>query len=162
MGHGDEIVIGDANFPSQSISEADSKYARVVRLDGCKGVDVLAAVLQLLPLDEYVPAPVAVMSRVPSDEARGVNVSIWQAYQRIVDKAEHKPVKIEQIERFKFYERAKKCYAVVASGETALYANIILKKGVLPDPSVVATPAVASADLVNTSAAASTSLNSSV
>lgn len=122
MGHGDELVIGDGNFPGAS-------HARnLVRLDGHGVPAVLEAILPLFPLDAYVPAPAAVMQVVPGDHAE---TPIWDVYQRLCDQYEGHPVKIEQVERFAFYERAKKAYCVVMTGETAIYANIILKKGVV-------------------------------
>ena len=122
MGHGDELVIGDGNFPGTS-------HARnLVRLDGHGVPAVLDAILQLFPLDAYVEAPVALMQVVPGDK---VETPIWDVYQQLCDKYEGKPVKMEQVERFAFYERAKKAYCIVMTGETAIYANIILKKGVV-------------------------------
>ena len=122
MGHGDELVIGDGNFPGASHAH------HLVRLDGHGVPAVLEAILQLFPLDAYVEAPAAVMQVVPGDKAE---TPIWDVYQQLCDKYEGKPVKIEQVERFAFYERAKKAYCIVMTGETALYANIILKKGVV-------------------------------
>jgi len=123
MGHGDEICIGDGNFPAASVNP------RVIRLDGHGVSEVLDAVLQLFPLDVYVKNPVSLMQVVPGDR---VATPIWDVYLEIL--AKHDPrgaAMVEQVERFAFYERARSCYAVVATGETALYANIILKKGVV-------------------------------
>lgn len=123
MGHGDTIAIGDGNFPHASIA----KNSILVRLDGHGAVEVLDAILTLFPLDTYVDAPVSLMEVVPGDN---VETPIWDEFAQIVEK--HQPgAKIGQIERFEFYETAKKCYAVVATGETALYANVILQKGVV-------------------------------
>ena len=120
MGHGDEIVIGDGNFPAASVAQ------RLVRLDGHGVNEILEAVLKLMPLDTYVDAPVALMDNGdPSDTP-----PIWEKYKKTV-KAEEGDKKFELVERFDFYERAKKAYAVIATGETAIYANIILKKGVV-------------------------------
>ncbi|KAK7464551.1 hypothetical protein BaRGS_00008015 [Batillaria attramentaria] len=127
MGHGDEIVLADAHFPSSSVCRCGPKE---VRADGIGGADLLKGVMALLPLDQYVNQPAAVMKRVPEDEAKGLPVPIWDTYQSIVDDAEGKKVQIEQVERFAFYERAKTAFAIVHTGETAQYANIILKKGV--------------------------------
>ena len=121
MGHGDEICIGDGNFPAASIAQ------RLVRLDGHGVTEVLDAILALMPLDTYVEAPVSLMQVVPGDP---VVPTIWDDYKAVVKKHEGDR-KIENIERFAFYEKAKKCYAVVATGESAIYANIILKKGVV-------------------------------
>lgn len=123
MGHGDTIAIGDGNFPHASIA----KNSILVRLDGHGAAEVLDAILTLFPLDTYVDAPVSLMEVVPGDD---VETPIWDEFAQIVEK--HQPgAKIGQIERFEFYETAKKCYAVVATGETALYANVILQKGVV-------------------------------
>ncbi len=120
MGHGDEIVIGDGNFPAASVAQ------RLVRLDGHGVNEILEAVLKLMPLDTYVDAPVALMDNGdPSDTP-----PIWEEYKKTVT-AEEGDKKFELVERFDFYERAKKAYAVIATGETAIYANIILKKGVV-------------------------------
>ena len=118
MGHGDEIVIGDGNFPAASMAQ------RLVRLDGHGVPEVLDAVLRLMPLDTYVDAPVALMDN------NGDGPAIWEKYEEIV-KSNEGEKNIELMERFAFYDRAKKAYAVIATGETAIYANIILKKGVV-------------------------------
>ena len=122
MGHGDEIVIGDGNFPAASNAQ------RLVRCDGHAVPELLDAMLQLMPLDTYVDAPVALMETAQGDP-RPV---IWDEYREIVMKHQ-KNVKPELVERFAFYERAKKAYAIIATGETALHANIILKKGVVTE-----------------------------
>lgn len=122
MGHGDEIVLADGNFPAASIAQ------RLVRCDGHNIPELLDAVLRFFPLDQYVQAPVALMQVVPGDK---IETPIWDVYEEIIKKYELVNNKIENIERFTFYERAKKAYAVVATGEKALYANIILKKGVV-------------------------------
>ena len=123
MGHGDTIVIGDGNFPAASIAAG----SRLVRLDGHGVPEILDAILQLFPLDPYVETPVSLMEVVPGDP---VETPIWDVYATVVKK--HEPdVKIGHIERFAFYDEARKAYAVVATGETALYANIILRKGVV-------------------------------
>ena len=123
MGHGDRIVIGDGNFPHASIA----KDSILVRLDGHGAAEVLDAILALLPLDTYVDAPMSLMEVVPGDP---VETPIWGEFEKIVEK--HQPgTKIGHIERFRFYEEARKCYAVISTGETALYANVILQKGVV-------------------------------
>lgn len=121
MGHGDELCIGDGNFP------AAANAKRLVRLDGHGVSEVLDAILRLYPLDTYVECPVTLMEVVPGDDVKPV---IWDEYKRIIKEREGDK-KIEHVERFAFYERARSCYAVVATGESALYANIILKKGVV-------------------------------
>ena len=122
MGHGDELVIGDANFPAQSMGQ------RCIREDGHGGVELLDAILQLLPLDTFVDAPVTLMQVVPG--TMDGDPPVWEKFQETVNK--HQPgTRTGHIERFAFYERARKAYACVATGERSLYACIILKKGVL-------------------------------
>lgn len=123
MGHGDELVIGDGNFPAASMGR------RLVRLDGHGVPEILEAILALYPLDSYSEAPVALMQVTPGDD---VVPEIWDRYREIVEKHEGK-VRFEEVERFDFYQRAQAAYCVVATGETALYANIILKKGVVTE-----------------------------
>lgn len=122
MGHGDEIVIADGNFPAEAIGK------RVIRCDGHGVPELLDAIMQLFPLDTYTDKPVMLMEVVPGDP---VVPTIWDEYKDIINKYEPENCKIEMIERFAFYERAKTAYAVVATGEEAIYANIILKKGVV-------------------------------
>lgn len=123
MGHGDTLVIGDGNFPHASIA-GDSP---LIRLDGHGCAEVLDAILTLFPLDTYVDAPVSLMEVVPGDN---VETPIWDEFAKIIEK--HQPgTKIRHVERFSFYDEAKKCYAVISTGETALYANVILQKGVV-------------------------------
>jgi len=123
MGHGDELVLGDGNFPSAAYAK------RLVRCDGHGIPELLDAILKFYPLDSYVEAPVILMEVVPGDP----QPAIWQEYKKIVEKYEPENSKIEHMERFAFYERAKKAYAIVATGESALYANVILKKGVVKE-----------------------------
>ena len=118
MGHGDELVIGDGNFPAARVAQ------RLVREDGHTVPELLEAILKLYPLDTYSD-PVYIMQKVPGDN---VETPIWKEFEAITGKYTDKP--LTQIERFEFYERAKEAYAVVTSGETALYANIIIRKGV--------------------------------
>ena len=125
MGHGDELVIADGNFPSQSIG----KNAVVVRADGHGAADILDAVLQLIPLDAYVDKPVALMELVPGDPCG--TPAIWETYRNILTKHEPNNSDIQMTERFAFYERAKNAYLIIATGETAIYANVLLKKGVV-------------------------------
>ncbi|MBQ8508662.1 MAG: L-fucose mutarotase [Clostridia bacterium] len=119
MGHGDEIVIADGNFPSQSVGQ------RVIRADGHGAPELLEAILTLFPLDTY-EKPVYLMAKTPGDP---VETPIWDTYRALVKP--HTSEDVEFIERFAFYERARKAYAVIATGESALYANVILKKGVV-------------------------------
>ena len=124
MGHGDELVIGDGNFPAASTAQ------RLVRADGHGVTALLQALLPLFPLDRFVDKPLALMQVVPGET---IKPTIWEEYRVVA--ARHQPERIaagfEMVERFAFYERARAAYAVLATGETALYANIILKKGVL-------------------------------
>ncbi len=125
MGHGDRIVLADGNFPAESVG----REAIVVRMDGHGVEELLDAVLQLFPLDTYVEKPVQLMEVVPGDT---VETPIWESYRRIIGKYDGRGKNaIGHLERFPFYEEAKKCYAVVATGEGALYANIILQKGTI-------------------------------
>ena len=120
MGHGDEIVIADGNFP------AAANAKRLVRATGMAVPPLLDDILQLFPLDSYVEYPVSLMATVPGDN----EPPIWGTYREII--AKHEPhAKIENVERFAFYERARKAFAVVATSEESLYANIILTKGVV-------------------------------
>jgi len=122
MGHGDELVLADGNFP------AASHACRLARCDGHPIPVLLEAVLKLFPLDGFVERPAALMDRVKGDTTP---TPIWDTYKKIVTRYEPSFSGFEMVERFAFYERAKQAYAVVASGESALYANIILKKGVI-------------------------------
>lgn len=122
MGHGDEMILADAHFPAASHAQ------RLIRCDGHPIPQLLEAVLELYPLDRYVEAPVALMQVVEGD---AVNPVIWDVYQNVLQQSGN-PVQLEYVERFAFYERAKRAYAIVASGETSQYANIILKKGLVP------------------------------
>ena len=121
MGHGDELVIGDGNFPGQSVNE------RCIRCDGHNIPELLKAILELFPLDTYQD-PVYLMAKTPGDT---VETPIWDIYADIVKN--YTDAKMIEVERFEFYESAKKAYAVIMTGESALYANIILKKGVVTD-----------------------------
>ncbi len=125
MGHGDQIVIGDGNFPAESIGRGKP----VIRLDSCGVPELLEAMLQFFPLDPYVERPVTLMEVVPGDP---VETPIWGEYQATVAKYDDRGANaVGHLERFAFYEQAKKAYAVIATGEKALYANIILQKGVI-------------------------------
>lgn len=124
MGHGDEIVIADGNFPSANIAK------RLVRLDGHGVPEILDAVMKFFPLDTYTEKPVALMEVVPGDDIKPV---IWNDYRNIIRKHEPDRCNIEFVDRFAFYKRAKDAYAVIATGESAVYANILLKKGVVKE-----------------------------
>ncbi|MEG0236459.1 L-fucose mutarotase [Cetobacterium sp.] len=121
MGHSDEIVISDGNFPSAGINK------NVIRYDACGVTDILKSILELFPLDEYVEFPVILMKTGEEYEGKP---EIWKEYEEALEENKFKG-KVLEIDRFDFYERAKHAYAVIATGETAIYANIILKKGVV-------------------------------
>ncbi|WP_139992551.1 L-fucose mutarotase [Paenibacillus paridis] len=124
MGHSDEIVLADGNFPGASHAQ------RLIRADGHNVPELLDAILKLFPLDQYVEKPAALMQVVPGDT---VETPIWEQYRAIIEQRTGLSEPFEQVERFAFYERAKKAYAVIATGESALYANLILKKGVITE-----------------------------
>lgn len=127
MGHSDKIVIGDGNFPAQSMG----KNAIVIRCDGHGVPEILDAILQLFPLDIYVDKPVSLMEVMPGDT---VETPIWDEYKKIVAKYDERGAEaIGNIERFAFYEEAKTAYAIIATSEAALYANIMLQKGVVTE-----------------------------
>lgn len=123
MGHGDEIVIADGNFPSESLGR------RVIRADGIGGAAMLDAVLSLIPLDTYSDPNFILMELMDCDKGR-IDPVIWQTYQEIAGKQD-KNLKVGYIDRFEFYRRAQNAYAVIATGEEAVYANILIKKGVV-------------------------------
>ncbi|WP_127580406.1 RbsD/FucU family protein [Paenibacillus koleovorans] len=123
MGHGDEIVFADRNFP------ADTCGKRVIRADGHLISHLLSAVLPYFPLDHAVPNPVAVMSLVGHDQAPPV----WDTYRKLLSGQSESFIDFEYVERFAFYERASQAFAVVSTGDQAFKGNIILKKGVVRD-----------------------------
>lgn len=122
MGHGDTIVIADANFP------ADAMLQRSVRLDGISATDTLSAVLSLLPLDTFITDPAITMQVVGDANA---TPPVVQEFQNLIDTKADAPAKIATLERFDFYDRAKDAFIIVQTGETRLYGNIILTKGVI-------------------------------
>lgn len=122
MGHGDEIVISDAHFPAHNFGR---NCACVLRADGLQADCLLAGIAPLFELDAYVDAPVVMMAPVPGDE---LDPEIERRYRNALDYRGQ----IERMERFAFYERARQAYAIVLTGETGKYGNIILKKGVIP------------------------------
>ena len=123
MGHGDEIVFADAHFPGESLNK------NIIRSDGIKITALIEAVLPLFELDTYVGKPVIMMSAVKGDV---LDEKVEKSYMEIIQKTNPEIKQVARIERFAFYERAKKAFAVVMTGETAKYGNIILKKGVTP------------------------------
>ena len=122
MGHGDEIVIADANFPGASTGPL------CLRADGSSASDVLRAVLSVMPLDTFVPDPALTMQVV--GDAAAVPEAVAE-FQTIIDTIADAPAPIATLERFAFYDRASTAFAVVQTGERRLYGNIILKKGVI-------------------------------
>jgi L-fucose mutarotase len=122
MGHGDEIIFSDAHFPAHSMGP------KVIRADGLKVSDLLAAIIPLFELDSYAP-PLVMMAAVTGDT---LDPSVEQRYLQALTHHEQKELTIERIDRFAFYERAQKAFAIVITGETAKYGNILLKKGVTP------------------------------
>ncbi len=125
MGHSDRLVIADGNFPAESMG----KNAKVIRCDGHGACDILEAILKVFPLDTYVDTPVNLMQVMPGDN---VETPIWDEYAKIIsENTEFGKEAIGNIERFAFYEQAKTAYAIIATGESALYANVMLQKGVV-------------------------------
>ena len=123
MGHGDEIVLADAHFPGETLGK------RVIRADGLRVSDLLDAILPLFVLDTYVDSPVIMMDAVPGDE---LDPTVEESYRVAIDHHRPNTPAIQHIDRFVFYERAQTAFAIVMTGETAKYGNIILKKGVTP------------------------------
>ncbi len=123
MGHGDEIVLADAHFPGESFCD------NVLRADGIQIHDLLAAILPLFELDQYVDNPLIMMDAVPGDK---LDPNVELRYLESIHLTNAHIKSAERMERFAFYERTKKAYAVLITGETAKYGNIILKKGVTP------------------------------
>lgn len=123
MGHGDEIILADAHFPGESYNQ------RIIRADGLKIPALLEAILPLFELDSYVPNPCIMMAAVIGDQ---LDPGVEQSYIKAIKQSNPQISSVERIDRFVFYERAKTAFAVVMTGETAKYGNIILKKGVTP------------------------------
>ena len=127
MGHSDRLVISDGNFPSESMG----KNSIVIRMDGHGVPEVLDAILQVFPLDTYVEKPVNLMEVMPGDT---VETPIWDTYKEIIAKHDERgAATVGNIERFSFYDEAKTAYCIIATGESALYANVMLQKGVVVD-----------------------------
>ena len=127
MGHGDRLVIADGNFPAESVG----KNAVVIRCDGHGIVEILEAILKVFPLDIYVENPVHLMAVMPGDP---VETPIWEVYKNIIARYDTRGEQtVQLVERFAFYEEARTAYAILATGESALYANIMLQKGVVTE-----------------------------
>ena len=123
MGHGDELVIADANFPADSIA------TRLIQLPGIDGVKAAEAVLSVLPLDTYSD-PAFIMDLTDGDKAKGMTEPvIWPMYDELVRKSGAEG--LQKLERYAFYERARKAYAVIQTGEERQYGNLLLVKGVV-------------------------------
>lgn len=126
-------MIADGNFPASSTAKANA--ALFIPAYGLGAAEILDAILTLLPLDKYDPdSAFQVMQVVPNDTNSVSHPEIWHKFSETVEKHEEDWVKLCEVERFEFYERAKKAFAVVATSETAIYANVILKKGVIQPP----------------------------
>jgi len=123
MGHGDEIVLADAHFPGETVN------GRVIRADGLRIPALIEAILPLFVLDTYVPNPIVMMAAVPGDT---LDENVLAAYRAAIERHAPAAPPATFIDRFEFYERAKSAFAVVMTGETAKYGNIIFKKGVTP------------------------------
>ncbi|MEK4426900.1 RbsD/FucU family protein [Solibacillus sp. FSL K6-1523] len=121
MGHGDEIVIADGNFPAASHAQ------NLIRLDGLNIPEILEAILTLMPLDPYADAAIFYMMHGPEV----ATPPIWSEYEAILTKTENSNFTPTKLERFQFYDQAKQAYAIIATSDQALYANVILKKGVI-------------------------------
>ncbi len=127
MGHGDRIVIGDGNFPAESMG----KNAIVIRLDGHGIPELLDAILTVFPLDTYAEHPAVLMELMENDKGK-VETPIWDVYKEIIAKHDSRGDKaVGEIDRFEFYDEAKTCYAIISTGEGAIYANIMLQKGII-------------------------------
>ncbi len=126
MGHGDRIVIADANFPSDSVAKT-TVLGTPIRVSGTTS-DLLADILKIMPLDQYEDFPISVMDRVPADKERGLDVPAYGALANVAGKTAQE---LNYVERFAFYEKAKECFAVVQTTDRTLYANCIVSKGVL-------------------------------
>ena len=123
MGHGDEIVFADAHFPGETYAK------RILRADGLRIHDLLDAVLPLFVLDSYIESPLNMMAAVSGDQ---LDPTVEATYRKVIDRHWPNTPRIQQIDRFAFYDRAKQAFAILMTGETAKYGNIILKKGVAP------------------------------
>ena len=123
MGHGDEIILADAHFPAESFNN------RVIRADGLRIPALLEAILPLFELDSYVPHPLVMMTAVEGDT---LDPLVEETYLKSIKVTNPNVPPISRIDRYEFYERTKTAFAVVMTGETAKYGNILLKKGVTP------------------------------
>ena len=128
MGHSDRICLGDGNFPGASMAKAEG--AIFLRADGHGIPEILDAILQVMPLDAYVETPAMLMEKMECD--KDLEIPVWDEYKKVIAKHDNRGASaVGAYERFEFYEEAKKCYCILQTGETAIYANIILQKGVI-------------------------------
>ncbi len=129
MGHSDRLVIADGNFPSESMGE----NAKVIRMDGHGVPEILDAILKVFPLDTYTESPAVLMELMERDKGK-IATPIWDKYNEIIAKYDNRGSNaVTNIDRFKFYDEAKECYCIIATGESAVYANIMLQKGVVTE-----------------------------
>ena len=128
MGHGDEVAVVDANFPADSVARGTC-HGRAVAVAGSTAPQAVRAVLSVLPLDEYVDAPVRTMA---APEAADGPPPVQREVQEIVDAAAARHWPLETLGRFEFYEASRNSYAIVVTAERRLYGNFLIKKGVVP------------------------------
>ena len=127
MGHGDCICIADGNFPSDAVAKS-CVVQEPIRIRGITTAELLQDILKLMPMDTYTDTPISVMDRVPEDKKRDLHVPCYETVAAVTSMAKDS---LNYIERFEFYDAAKKCFAVVQTNDRTLYANIIISKGVL-------------------------------
>ena len=128
MGHSDVVIIGDANFPGKKI--ADKAGIKFLRADGISGTDLLDAILTMIPCDEYVDDPIKLMQKMDSD--KDLEIPIWNEYEKIVTKHDKRGKNAMRfVDRFDFYDIAKEAFCIIQSGEEAIYANVMIQKGVI-------------------------------
>lgn len=130
MGHGDDLVICDVNHPAATIA-AETTYGRLVDMAGCDIPTAARAILTLMPLDSFVPAPVARMQVVGEASAQ---MPVFGRMQAVIDAAEGRAVEMQALERFAFYEAAKRAFAIIRTADSGPYGCFILKKGVVDLP----------------------------
>lgn len=126
MGHGEEIVIADANFPAETYAK------RLIRCSGMNGAQLLEAILPLLPLDDYVDSQAVVMDLTDGDKSKGMKIpEVWDEYSNTIAKYHENFMELEKIERLEFYDRAQNAYAIFQTSEHRQYGNLLLVKGVV-------------------------------
>lgn len=130
MGHGDDLVICDVNHPAATIA-AETTYGRLIDMAGCDIPTAARAILTLMPLDTFVPAPVARMQVVGDAAAQ---MPVFGRMQSVIDAAERRAVEMQALERFAFYEAAKRAFAIIRTADSGPYGCFILKKGVVDLP----------------------------